>query len=51
MKKNTKKSSPTPGIEPGSAGWKAAILATRPHDILMKGGLLKIFLNHFAQFL
>jgi hypothetical protein len=50
MKKKTKKSSPTPGIEPGSAGWKAAILATRC-DILMKGGLLKIFLNHFAQFL
>ena len=28
--KKTKKSSPMPGIEPGPAGWKAAMLTTTP---------------------
>ena len=31
--KKLKKSSPTPGIEPGPAGWKAAMLTTTPPGI------------------
>ena len=34
MKITLKNNSPTPGIEPGPAGWKPAILAIRPREIL-----------------
>ena len=33
MKKQLKKSSPSLGIEPGPAGWKAAMLTTTPPGI------------------
>ena len=36
--KKTKKSSPTLGIEPGLAGWKAAMLTTTPPGILLHYG-------------
>ena len=38
MKKQLKKSSPSLGIEPGPAGWKAAMLTTTPPVILLNLG-------------
>ena len=33
VKKDCKKRSPTPGIEPGPPGWKPGILAIRPRGM------------------
>ena len=41
--------SPTPGIEPGPARWKPAILAIRPRGILVESANTNVI--HFAWFL
>ena len=47
-KKDYKKFSPTPGIEPGPPGWKPGILAIRPRGIV--GKLLRALKSNYSFF-
>ena len=45
VKKDCKKCSPTPGIEPGPPGWKPGILAIRPRGIDINGQTAMLLSN------
>ncbi len=51
LSKNMKKDFPIPGVEPGPAGWKPAILAVRPYGMRYWEGQNKDIYIKFEHFI